>query len=76
MSCDILFSQLATDTDAETSNTTTLLYMQLKLLLTSYWILVVVLAFVLVILAGEPSILKSVYLVFFFVFLLLYQVCD
>ena len=51
-----------------------MLYLELKLLLTSYWILVVVLAFVLVILTGEPSILKSVYLIFFFIFLFLYQV--
>ena len=42
----------------------------------TYWILVVVGAFLLVILVGNPSLLKSVYVAFFFVFLLLYQVRE
>ena len=49
-------------------------YMSLKLLLSTYWVLVVVGAFLLVILTGQPSLLKTVYLVFFFVFLIIYQV--
>ena len=44
------------------------------LLLSSYWILVVVAAFLLVFLAGEPNLFKTIYLVFFFIFLFTYQV--
>ena len=51
-------------------------YMSLKLLLSTYWVLVVVGAFLLVILTGQPSLLKTVYLIFFFVFLIIYQVCS
>jgi len=40
-----------------------------------YWVLAVVGAFLLVTLAGQPSLLKTVYLVFFFIFLITYQVC-
>lgn len=43
-------------------------------LLSSYWVLVVVVAFLLVFLSGEPSLLKTIYLIFFFVFLITYQV--
>ena len=43
-------------------------------LLSTYWILVVVAAFLLVFLSGEPSVLKTVYLIFFFLFLVMYQV--
>ena len=49
-------------------------YVSLKLLLSTYWVLVVVGAFLLVILTGQPSLLKTVYLIFFFVFLITYQV--
>ena len=48
--------------------------MSLKLLLSTYWVLVVVGAFLLVILTGQPSLLKTVYLIFLFVFLITYQV--
>ena len=51
-------------------------YKSLKLLLSTYWVLVVVGAFLLVILIGQPSLLKTVYLIFFFVFLITYQVCS
>ena len=51
-------------------------YTSLKLLLSTYWVLVVVGAFLLVILTGQPSLLKTVYLIFFFVFLIIYQVCS
>ena len=43
-------------------------------LLSNYWVLVVVAAFLLVFLSGEPNMLKTVYLIFFFVFLITYQV--
>ena len=43
-------------------------------LISSYWILVVVAAFLLVFLSGEPNVLKTVYLIFFFLFLVTYQV--
>ena len=43
-------------------------------LLSNYWVLVVVAAFLLVSLSGEPNMLKTVYLIFFFVFLITYQV--
>lgn len=43
-------------------------------LLSSYWVLVVVVAFLLVFLSGEPSLFKTIYLIFFFVFLITYQV--
>ena len=49
-------------------------YVSLKLLLSTYWVLVVVGAFLLVILTGQPSLLKTVYLIFLFVFLITYQV--
>ncbi|CAI8013642.1 Piezo-type mechanosensitive ion channel component 1 [Geodia barretti] len=45
-------------------------------LLSTYWILVVVAAFLLVFLSGEPSVLKTVYLIFFFLFLVMYQVFE
>ena len=50
-------------------------YTSLKLLLSTYWVLAVIGAFLLVTLAGQPSLLKTVYLVFFFIFLITYQVC-
>ena len=50
-------------------------YTSLKRLLSTYWVLAVVGAFLLVILTGQPSLLKTVYLVFFFIFLITYQVC-
>lgn len=43
-------------------------------LLSSYWVLVVIVAFLLVFLSGEPSLFKTIYLIFFFVFLITYQV--
>ena len=51
-------------------------YTSLKLLFSTYWVLVVVGAFLLVILTGQPSLLKTIYLIFFFVFLITYQVCS
>lgn len=43
-------------------------------LLKTYWVLVVVAAFLLVFLTGEPNLFKTIYLIFFFVFLITYQV--
>ena len=50
------------------------IYSSLEQLLRTYWVLVVVGAFLLVFLSGDPSLLKTVYLIFFFVFLVTYQV--
>ena len=41
-----------------------------------YWVLLVVAAFLLVTLSGEPNLFKTIYLVFFFVFLITYQVSS
>ena len=43
-------------------------------LLSNYWVLVVVSAFLLLFLSGEPNMFKTIYLIFFFVFLVTYQV--
>lgn len=43
-------------------------------LLRTYWVLAVVGAFLLVTLTGEPSALKTVYLICFFIFMITYQV--
>lgn len=43
-------------------------------LLSKYWVLVVVAAFLFVFLSGEPNLFKMIYLIFFFVFLITYQV--
>jgi hypothetical protein len=43
-------------------------------MLRTYWVLAVVGAFLLVTLTGEPSALKTVYLVGFFIFMITYQV--
>lgn len=50
------------------------LYVFLEEILSTYWVLAVVGAFLLVTLPGDPSLLKTVYLIFFFVFLITYQV--
>ena len=49
-------------------------YSSIYCLLCTYWVVVVVGAFLLVILTGEPSALKCVYLVSFFLFMITYQV--
>ena len=45
-------------------------------LMCTYWVVVVVGAFLLVMLTGAPSALKSIYLIFFFVFMITYQVIQ
>ena len=50
------------------------IYSSLKELFSTYWVLVVIGAFLLVFLTGTPSLLKTIYLIFFFVFLVTYQV--
>jgi hypothetical protein len=50
------------------------LYKYLQKVFMDYWALAIVMAFLLVILAGNPSILKSVYIVFLFIFLTTYQI--
>lgn len=52
------------------------LYEGLRQLIATYWVLVVVGSFLLVILVGDPSLFKVVYLFFFFTFLVIYQVCG
>lgn len=50
------------------------IYLSIQRLLRTYWVLAVVGAFLLVTLTGEPSALKTVYLVCFFIFMITYQV--
>lgn len=50
------------------------LYEGLRQLIATYWVLVVMGSFLLVILLGDPSLFKVVYLIFFFLFLIIYQV--
>ena len=50
------------------------IYLSVQRLLRTYWVLAVVGAFLLVTLTGEPSALKTVYLVCFFIFMITYQV--
>ena len=50
------------------------LYSSIYHLLCTYWVVVVIGAFLLVVLIGEPSVLKCVYLVGFFLFMITYQV--
>ena len=50
------------------------LYKGLWQLVATYWILVVVGAFLLVTMTGDPSFFKLVYLLFFFYFMITYQV--
>ena len=53
---------------------TTVLYAEAYLVLSTYWIIVVLGAFLMVILIGDPSALKSVYLLCLFIFFIIYQV--
>ena len=46
----------------------------LKQLVGTYWVLMVVVAFLLVLMLGDPGLLKTVYLIFFFYFMITYQV--
>jgi len=50
------------------------LYRNLRQLIATYWVLPVVGAFLFVILSGEPSFLKVIFLVSFFYFMITYQV--
>ena len=50
------------------------LYTEAYVVLSTYWILVVLGAFLMVILIGDPSALKSVYLLCLFIFFIIYQV--
>ena len=50
------------------------IYSSIVRLLRTYWVLAVVGAFLLVTLTGEPSALKIIYLIFFFIFMITYQV--
>lgn len=61
-----------TPTAAETLRTQ--LYHSVLPLLSNNWVLLVIGAFLLVTLTGEPNVFKTIYLVFFFVFLITYQV--
>ncbi len=49
-------------------------YKGLLQLVGTYWVLAVMGAFLLVFLSGEPGLLKTVYLIFFFYLILTYQV--
>lgn len=49
-------------------------YASVYRLLCTYWVVVVVGAFLIVMLTGQPSVLKCVYLVCFFLFMVTYQV--
>lgn len=51
-------------------------YEGLRQLIATYWVLLVVGAFLLVIMSGDPSFLKTIYLVFFFIFMITYQVLN
>ena len=51
-------------------------YRGLFLVVGTYWVLVVVGAFLLVFLTGQPGLLKTVYLFFFFYLILTYQVRE
>ncbi len=62
--------------DESTPSTVSKLYAEVYLGLTTYWIVVVLGAFLVVILVGQPSVLKTVYLVFLYVFFLIYQVSN
>lgn len=60
--------------DPETTASRAKVYKSAYRLVSTYWVLVVLGAFLLVTLAGRPSLLKTVYLVFFFLFMITYQV--
>ena len=60
--------------DAAETSTVSILYAEIYLALTTYWVVAVLGAFLLVILVGQPSVLKTVYLAALFVFFLFYQV--
>ena len=49
-------------------------YEGLVQLVGTYWVLFVVAAFLMVMLMGDPGLLKTVYVVFFFYFMITYQV--
>ncbi len=51
------------------------LYVSVQKVASTYWILVVVAAFLFVTLTGRPTLFKAVYMVFFVLFLVTYQVC-
>ena len=60
--------------DVETAVARAKVYKSAYRLVSTYWILLVLGAFLLVTLAGPPSLLKTVYLIFFFLFMITYQV--
>ena len=62
------------EVDTHPTGVAVILYRDLLLVMRTYWVLAVVGAFLLVILVGEPSVLKSVYLLFLFIFFIFYQV--
>ena len=66
--------ELSGSADHEAKKARSQLYSSGYRLLCTYWVVVLVGAFLLVMLAGEPSLLKCVYLVFFFLFMVTYQV--
>ena len=68
-------SELTDSTKAANEARLAIYYSMIRLLRT-YWVLAVVGAFLLVTLTGEPSALKSVYLIFFFIFMITYQVRE
>lgn len=74
---DVLFpgrvaGEEAAPTVAETLRSK--LYHSALPLCSNYWVLLVIGAFLLVTLTGEPNLFKTIYLIFFFVFLITYQV--
>lgn len=66
-------SQLSESTKS-TKEARAKIYSSILNVIRTYWVIAVVGAFLLVILTGEPSALKTVYLVCFFIFLITYQV--
>ena len=49
------------------------LYEGLRQVIATYWVLLVVGAFLLVFLSGDPSFFKAIYVFFFFIFMISYQ---
>ena len=70
----LLSSFAGEEASSHSSGVAMILYRDLLLVMRTYWVLAVVSAFLLVILVGEPSVIKSVYLLFLFIFFLFYQV--
>lgn len=66
-----VFIVLASESSSATASK---LFLEVYAMLKTYWIVVVLASFLLVILVGQPSALKAVYLISLYIFLLFYQV--